>query len=394
MVLKIIWFVHLFCLLNEIFNVLLVIFLIFYIILDKSISLEINLYKYESHLIYSSVRRWIKIIIVFVLICISLKFISLLSWWKSISYPFVKLIKVLFRMLPGVIITFSVLFIFLILFSLINYFLFNDIFSEFQSFYYSFLNIFNYKLLNRLYNKNNNAKIFHNLTHSKYTFILILFQYIFFLISFALIISIFVYLYKNAASIETPKRENEYIIKLKQIKEKLGDNNEDENVDIFGLKKQVLWLKLSNKRSSISDTNKYELILFKNSNQVISFLKYLFALKPELQFKNLVKNLNIVVEVTNYNYFTWESEVIQINKLADWMTYIGCKILLIIFCENKFSVNFQMKLYNTYHLIKFINNKDELDKIITEKEYGKLIIENDSEFTISSIKENILLIEN
>ena len=131
--------------------------------------------------------------------------------------------------------------------------------------------------------------------------------------------------------------------------------------------------------------------MFKNSNQIISFLKYLFALKPELQFKNLVKKLNIVVEVDNYDNMSFmENEVIQINRLADWMTYVGTKILLIIYCQTNFSVNFQMKLYNTYNLIKFINNKEELEKIINEKDYGKFNVENNIEFTINSIKENIM----
>ena len=393
MVLKIIWSVHLFSFINEVFNILLIIFSIFYITLDKSISLEVNLNEFESHLIYSTVRRSIKIIIVFVLISIFLRIISLISWWKWISYPFVKVIKVLFRMSPGVIITFIIFFIFLLIFTIINYFIFQDIYPEYQSFYYSFLSSFDYKMLNKLYDKNNNAKIFHNLTFSHYVFVIILFQYIFILISFALFISIFVYLFKNASSIESPKNDNEYINKLIQIKEKLKENVSNENVDLFGIKKQVLWLKLANKSSSISDTSKYELILFKNSNQVISFLKYLFALKPELQFKNLVKKLNIVVEVTNLNSIIWENEVAQINKLADWMTYVGCKILLIVYCHTNFSINFQMKLYNTYHLIKFINDKDELEKLITEKDYTKFNIENNCNFTLSSFKRNVLQIE-
>ena len=390
MVLKFIWSIHIFSIINEIFNVLLTIFLIFYIILDKSLSLEVNLKEFESHLIYASVRKSIKIIIVFVLISISLRFISLISWWKWISNPFIKLIRVLFRMSPGVILSFGIFFIFLMIFTMINYFIFQDIFPEYQSIYYSFLNVFNYKLLNQLYNRNNNAKIFHNLTFSHFTCIIVFFQNVFILICLALSISIFVYLFKNASSIESPKNENEYLDKLMQIKDKLKDNIDNENVDLFGIKKQILWLKLSYKSSSISDTGKYELILFKNSKQIISFLKYLFALKPELQFKNLVKKLNIVVEVTNLNNIIRENEVSQINKLADWMTYVGCKILLIIYCQTNFSINFQMKLYNTYNLIKFINNKDELEKLMVEKDYSKFDIENNCEFTISSIKKNIL----
>jgi hypothetical protein len=242
----------------------------------------------------------------------------------------------------------------------------------------------------KLYDQKNKSKIFHNLTHSKYVFIIILFELIFFLISFALFISTFVYLYKKATIIESPKQENEYIVKLKQIQEKLRENVENEKIDIIGIKKQVLWLKLNNKSSSITDTNRYELILFKNCNQIISFLKYLFALKPELQFKKLVHKLNIVVEISDYDNLVWEKEDMQINKLIDWLTFIGCKIPLIIFCQQDISRNFQMKLFFSYNLIQFIHNKEELEKIINEKEYSKFNVESNSGFTITSFKKNII----
>jgi hypothetical protein len=248
--------------------------------------------------------------------------------------------------------------------------------------------MFNYKLLNKLYDKDNNAKIFHNLTYSKYIFIILLKDYIFFLISFGLLIATFVYLFKKANAIESPEIDNQYMLKLKQIENKLKENISKENIDLIGIKKQILWLKLSNQSSNLSDSTSYEIILFKNSNQIIAFLRYLFALKPELQFKNLVKKLNIVVEVSNYNKNMGENEVLQIDKLIEWMTFVGCKILVIVYCQMNFAVNFQMKLYSTYNYIKFINNKHELEKIINEKDYGKFNIVNDSGFSIYSLKEN------
>ena len=389
MVVKIVWSTHLFSFINEIFDLLLVIFSIFYIIVDQSLSLEMNLNKFESHLIYSTIRKNMKLIVVFVLISIPLRLISLISWWKWVSYPFIKVLKVIFRMLPGVIISFIISFIFLFIFVITNYLFFQDIFSEYQTFYYSFLNIFNFNIIYNLYDIKNNAIIFHNLTFSKYIFIFVLIQYFFILFSISISLSILTYLFKKATLIESPKEENEYINKLIAIKQKLRENL-SENIDLFGMKKQVLFLKLINGGSSFSDTNKYELILFKNSNQVISFLKYLFALKPELQFKNLIKKLNIVVEVNNHDNLNLENEWFQINNLADWMTFVGCKILLIIYCQTNFSLNFQMKLYNTYNLIKFINDINELEKIINENDYGILNIDNNAMFTINSIKNNIL----
>ena len=387
---KFIWSVQLFAFIGEILDILLIIFSIFYIIIDKQLSLKTDLTQFESHLIYSTVRKYVKVIMIFVIIGIPLRFLSLLSWLRGISYPITRFVIVLLRMLPGATISFLVFFIFTLFFSLINYFIFNDIYSEYQSFYISFINIFNFKLLTELYDQNNNSKIFHNLTQSKYVFIILLFEVIFFLFSFAIFISTFVYLFKRAVLIESPKQENEYINKLKQIQEKLKDNESDEKNDSIKIKKQVLWLKLSNKSSCISESNQYEIILFKNSNQIISFLKYLFALKPDLQFKKLVNRFNIVVEISSDDESYDYRENIQIDKLVEWLTFVGCKIPVIIYCEKKFNRNFQMKLYFSYNLIQFIHDKEELNKIINKKDYGKFNIVNDIGFSINSIKHNII----
>ena len=190
--------------------------------------------------------------------------------------------------------------------------------------------------------------------------------------------------------IESPKKDNRYMRKLDRIQKKINENIYNENIDLIGIKKQILWLKLINQSNSLTDTSQYDIILFKNSSQIIAFLKYLFALKPELQFKNLVKKLNIVIEVSSYNKSMGENEYLQIDKLIEWMTFVGCKILVIVYCQINFVLNFQMKLYSTYNLIKFINDREELEKIINEKDNGKFNIIKDSGFTINSIKKNII----
>ena len=49
-----------------------------------------------------------------------------------------------------------------------------------------------------------------------------------------------------------------------------------------------------------------------------------------------------------------------------------------------------MKLFYSYNLIQFIHNKEELEKIINEKEHSKFNVESNSGFTIISIKKNII----
>ena len=106
------------------------------------------------------------------------------------------------------------------------------------------------------------------------------------------------YLFKKSSELEEEKVENEVIAKLEQIEEKLKEGREVEDNDLRKLKKQILWLNLSSKNdvyNLYSASN--ELLLFKTAGQIISFLKYLFAIKPELQFKKLDSKFGIVIEI-------------------------------------------------------------------------------------------------
>lgn len=382
--------IHIFVLLNEACNTLLFIFLILFINVDKNLDINLNLAKFNSHLVETTMIYDLKIIMIIVFLGIPVRVLSVVSWWKWFSAPFIKVANIFFRMFPSVIISFFVALIFLVVFTITNYLMFQDIFTQYQTFYDSFLNVFNFRILSSLYIEENNSKIFHNMTQSKYIFILLLFEYVFFLLSFCIIISSFIHLYKKANSIEEPKQECEYLNKMENLIEKLKENVEDKNVDLIGIKKQILYLKLTPKNLALNNTTKIELTIFKNSQQIISFLKYIFALKPELQFKNLLSLLNIVIEVNHYDNFNWNFDLKQIIYLIKWLTFIGCKIPLIIYCEPNFEKNYHLKLCRDYTLIKFVNDKNELENIMNKKDFGNFIIDNKFILTIKSKKKNKL----
>ena len=382
--------IHFFVLLNEACNTLLFIFLILFINVDKNLDINLNLAKFNSHLVETTMIYDLKIIMIIVFLGIPVRVLSVVSWWKWFSAPFIKVANIFFRMFPSVIISFFVALIFLVVFTITNYLMFQDIFTQYQTFYDSFLNVFNFRILSSLYIEENNSKIFHNMTQSKYIFILLLFEYVFFLLSFCIIISSFIHLYKKANSIEEPKQESEYLNKMENLIEKLKENVEDKNVDLIGIKKQILYLKLTPKNLALNNTTKIELTIFKNSQQIISFLKYIFALKPELQFKNLLSLLNIVIEVNHYDNFNWNFDLKQIIYLIKWLTFIGCKIPLIIYCEPNFEKNYHLKLCRDYTLIKFVNDKNELENIMNKKDFGNFIIDNKFILTIKSKKKNKL----
>ena len=382
--------IHVFVFLNEIGNGVLFIFLILYMDIDRTLQLEVNLNTFKTHLVYISLIKILKIIMIIVFIGMPLRFLSLISWWRWISSPFIKTANVFFRMFPGVIISLAISLTFLVVFSITNYLIFQDIYPEYQTFYNTFLNIFTFRIIRSLYREENNSKIFHNMTHSKYVFIFILFEYGFFLLSFSLLISGFVNLYKKANSIEEPIQQSEYLQKLDNLIEKLKENVEEKNIDFIGIKKQILYLKLTPKSNTIKSNNKIEITLFQNSPQIVSFLKYLFALKPELQFKNLISLLNIIIEVNHYENFNWNMDIKQMEYLINWLNFVGCKIPLIIYCEPNFEKNYHLKLYKEYNLIKFVNNFDELEIIVNKRDFGNFVIDNKLVFTIKAKKKNLL----
>ena len=390
---KAVFSIHLFIFLYEVCNTILMIFFIFYLNLDKKLPLEVDLKTFNTHLVYISLISYLKIIMIIVFIAIPLRFLALISWWKWLSSPFIKTANIFFRMFPGVVISFIISLVFLIVFSITNYLIFQDIFIEYENFYKAFLNVFNFRIIKSLYREENNSKIFHNLTYSKYVFIFLLFEYCFFLLSFSLFISAFVLLYKKANSIEEPLQQSEYLQKLDSLIEKLKENAEERNIDLVGIKKQILYLKLLPKSSNtIKSNNKIEVSFFQNSQQVISFLKYIFALKPELQFKNLISLLNIIIEVNHFENFNWNLDIEQIEYLINWLNFVGCKIPLIVFCEPNFEKNYHLKLYKEFNLIKFVNDYLELEVLVNKRDFGNFVIDNKLVFTFKAKKKNRLYI--
>ena len=383
---KLIWFVHVFSFVYEIFNLALVILLIMYCVLDGQLEFKVNLSEFESHLEYVTYRKYIRLISAVLMVCYPMRLLSLLSWWKFISEPFVRSINVIFRMFPGIVVSLIILLAYMIMMAFINYFLFNDIFKEYYSLYDSFLNVVNLNIMRKLYDKVGGSKIFSNLVQSQYVLAIVFFEIVLMYILFVILISVLSYLFKKAMIIESPKQESEYMEKLKQIEEKLQESKTYEDTDLDKIKKQVLWLNLGNKNTNVNLFSKYEILLFKNSNQIISFLKYLFALKPELQFKKLTHKLNIIIEIGSERNSVGEKELIQIGKLTEWMIFVGCKIPLAIYGESNFARNLKMKLYNTYKLIFFMNDQEELEKFISEQNTKEFIISGKDNFYFISDK--------
>ena len=114
------------------------------------------------------------------------------------------------------------------------------------------------------------------------------------------------------------------------------------------------------------------MLLCKNSNQVISFLKYLFALKPMMQFKNLKNKLCIVIQYQSNNPIDNQSSKINkidnIQVLLEWLDFVGCKIPVLIYCANNFAFLQKIKVLTSYKLISFTDNLASIENFVNEED--------------------------
>ena len=308
---KLIWSIHLFEFFNSVADICAIIFSIFSLKAARDTTFT-GKKKFVNHVIYIYLRKYCIMIYTLVIIFVPFRIISIFSWMKSLSLPFIKYIVIIFRMIPGIIIMLIFFGLILLMFTMSNYILYKECVEQYSTFYKAFLSLFNINFLQILSDKKN-SKVYHSLSLDEYVLIINIFQNISVYVMFALAIGTCCYLYKQSSKLENEKKENEVLLRIKSIEEKLAHEGEKEDYDLKNLKKQILWLNLSNKNDVFNNyITKSSLLLFKTSSQLISVLKFLFAIKPKLQFKKLHNKFGIIIEVKNEKMKLKESELEQI----------------------------------------------------------------------------------
>jgi hypothetical protein len=187
-----------------------------------------------------------------------------------------------------------------------------------------------------------------------------------------------IYIFKKAVKLEIPNESNELLIGLKALENKYDkyfDKSHQAITNDNDDYKQILWLSLSDQkdlREFETQTNK--ILLFSSTNQIISFLKYIFAIKPKMQFRVLDKKFLMIIHLkTNEddrNFFKDVDEN-QIDILLDWLNFAGCKIPIYIYSENKLHKNVRMNIEANYWSVVFINTKREINHMILNKKEQK-----------------------
>lgn len=378
---KCIWSSHLFYLIQVVFDIVFMVVCLLYISEDKKLNFDINLNEFESHLKYINILWYTKTIYALLVIFFPFRIFSLLSWWKRVFEPLIVTLNILFRMLPSILLSLFFFILMMTMFIFMNYFLYNDTFEYYETMYKSLISTFDIRLLIEIYRRKPASRIFGNLFQSKFTVSNIFFQVIFFYFYFSIIISTLVYAFKKSISIQENKKiGNNYLEKLEEIEKKFKEDKLEEYKNSDLMKKHILWWNLDGKNVYAADiSSKYEALIFKNSNQILAFLKYIFAVRPEIQFKKLIYKMNIIIETNNKKF--GDKEIRQIIKLAEWLVFVGSKIPIIIYGKIKFENSIIMKIKSIYQLTYFINNDD----ILKEK------LESSGVQTLSISKDNNLI---
>ena len=379
---KAVWSIHLFNFVGQIFDICFMVICILYFTEDKRLKYDINAEIFETHLSYINILWYTKSFYALLVLFFPIRIYSIMSWLKNIFSPFIIILNVVFRMAPLIIISFVYFLLMTIMFVFINYFLYNDTFPFYETLFNSFVSTFDIKLLAKLYHRRPASRLFGNLFQSHFSIANIFFQVIFFYFFCAIILATLVYAFKKAIILQAPPEENKYMTKLEEIGKKIEKVKSEEIKDIDLMKKHILWWNLegeNNTSNKIDLITKYEVILFKNSNHIVAFLKYIFAIKPKIQFKKLEFKINIIIEINKKAIK--EKEISQITQLCEWLIFVGSKIPIIIYGKYKFENSFKMKIKNIYNLSFFINDENNLQKILENKGKNILIISESNNMT-------------
>lgn len=258
--------------------------------------------------------------------------------------------------------------------------IFNDSILEFSEFFHTMLNLIN--LYSSLMKYSYNEKIKQNLLISPnyFAYHFVIFTCLF-TISFIILASL-AYMFREASAIEIINEDNELMQRLNGLSErleKLAIKKRDNSLNITSDIKQIIWLCLSgssdlyneklysNSRNNGGiEENKF--MIFNKSPQIVSFFKYLFAIKPKMQFKRLENKFIILIESKNEineKNTIPEDDVTQIYLLLDWLNFAGCRIPVAIYTKLQIDKNLRMSMKNNYISCKFINDPYELDTYLS-----------------------------
>jgi len=264
--------------------------------------------------------------------------------------------------------------------------LYNEKIEEYSNLINALFNLYNsYKIIIRYFNS---PIIKQSLSISQVYFLFNLFIFVCMLLICILTICTMIQTFRESANMEIDPEDNGILKKISEIDEsieKLTKRKKENSLSNINDIKQIIWLGFEGatdlyneklyliseevKNNKSNEDNK--MLLFTSSRQIISFFKYLFAIKPKMQFKNLEDKFIIVIECKgeeNENNLTKfhlkEKELRQINDLFDWLSFAGCRIPVAVYSPERIDKNLRMIMINNFQNISFFNDKFDLNTFL------------------------------
>ena len=275
---KFIFSVHLLSFFHEIINLVLIAFVAIYfsstneqVFFDDD-SYDIKEPVFHDFTIMFSIRSYCYIIFSFLLMTIPFRFFSLISWYPKLSGFIIQYICVIFRILPGMLIHLTILILLLIVFSIMNFFMFNGQFMLLENILATFCDLFN---INSIKIMNNSEILDHSIGNNRYFLLYNYLENIIKLYFIGILISTLTFLLRKSIKLENEKESNDIMNKLNDIENKLTSEVHQIDSAFKDFQKQILWLNIGNKPdlfNNYSASNK-RLLIFTKSQQIISFLK-------------------------------------------------------------------------------------------------------------------------
>lgn len=386
--------IHPFVFLNHVINLILIIFVCLYFYTsteEKYFHENYNVKAFHQHLVTISLKSYCIIIISILFIAIPFRFISMIAWYQKGTVQLTKYMKILFRTLPGIFLLSFIALLMMLMFCLMNFFLFNSKFYILKNLFLSFCSVFNFELVDKM---NRDGGLEFSVSDSREELLFPVLQLCLIIFFFCLIFATSSNLLEQASEYENKKEENVILNKIKDLDEKIGEDEDSESEDLYGsIKKKILWLGLITKKenfNSLMNKNK-SLLFFQSGNKVESFLKYLFAIKPNMQYQNLREKIGIVIECQAENNYLSEGDLEQINSLLKWLEFSGCKIHILLYTQNRLSRELRMKLSREYDMIRCVSSLLELEKFVNPNDDSDSEEEeNDGNLSIKKVESFML----
>ena len=355
-------------------------FLIYFSIIPQtSLEEELTETLFINNLVLEQMEMYYNIFLSLILLAYPFKFFKLLSFFNYFK-TLISYTNIIFKLGPGILLSLSISLIMWICFSIIMNILYGNNVSHFSYLITSVIYLFQGTInIDEFSIEPNN----YNIQQSSYLKLFNLAIFFFIWLNFIIIFSTTSFNFKYAYELEFDI-EDPIMNKLDNIKDQLDELKEEKEIkrnnNIVNKKNQIIWLNLTNNIGIFQSYNIYmkgfSFIHFISAQQVISFMKYIFGISPQLQFNNLEKRFTIIIQLNSINKSVDENRLKDIENIVNWLNYIRSKINVIFVSDfpfdkfPKYCIGLSYENVNFCCFSQYENNTSMYDN---QSELSKLI---------------------